>query len=233
MATTAAQIITKALQILNVVNDGATASTNQMTDGLATLNNMLEAWGLERTYVYAVAEANFSLTTQASLTVGSGGDWSTIARPATIYQAWVRIPSNTDIPLILLDDKEWAGVRVKSLTGYYPQWLYYKPDYPLGVINLWPVVSSPCTLYINYPQALQSFASTSDNVSLPPGYLRALIWNLAAEFAPEYGELSPSVAQMAMKTRKTIKRLNNPAYNLQVDSGVLQPRSTFNVYRGV
>lgn len=232
MATTANQIITRALQILNVVEDGATASANQLSDGLTTLNNMLEAWALDRMSVYYIAEANYTLSNESILTVGSGGTWSTIARPNAIPQAWIRIPNGTDIPLIMLDDREWAAIRLKSLTGYYPQYLYYKPTFPAGTLNFWPVVSSPCTLYINYPATLQNFAAGTDNISLPPGYLRAIIWNLAAEFAPEYGELSPSVARMAKKTLAPVRRINNPDYGLQIDAGALPPRRTFNIYAG-
>jgi hypothetical protein len=54
-------------------------------------------------------------------------------------------------------------------------------------LHLNPVPSAADTLVLYTWQQLSRFAATSDTFDLPPGYARAIRYNLALELAPEYG----------------------------------------------
>lgn len=59
-----------------------------------------------------------------------------------------------------------------------------------------------------------SFASVNDEIELPPGYERALRYNLAVELYPEYGKEPPaSIYSAAQESKAAIKRMNiKPSY---------------------
>jgi hypothetical protein len=73
-------------------------------------------------------------------------------------------------------------------------------------------------------QRLQSFSSLTTALALPPGYERAIVFNLAMEFAPEFGtgaKMDPQVPLIATQSKAAIKTINQPSMVAQLDSGVV------------
>jgi hypothetical protein len=82
-------------------------------------------------------------------------------------------------------------------------------------------------------QELNQPALLSTNLAFPPGYLRAFVYNLACELAPEFGvEPSPQVQRIAMTSKRNLKRINNPNDVMSMPYGIVANRQRYNIYAG-
>ena len=82
-------------------------------------------------------------------------------------------------------------------------------------------------------EVLDEPATLSTNLYFPPGYMRAFSYNLAMEFAPEFGvEPSPQVSRIAMTSKRDLKRINNPDDIMSMPYALVANRQRFNIYAG-
>jgi hypothetical protein len=69
---------------------------------------------------------------------------------------------------------------------------------------------------------LQSFAAITDELDLPPGYQRAIEYNLAVEYGPEFGvDIPNTVRQIAESSRRNLKRINSPSPIMRSEAGYM------------
>ena len=226
---TAQTIINGALRSLQVLSSGQSPTANETADALEALNQMLESWSLESLYVYHWPQESFALNGSQSYTIGSGGDFNT-TRPTTIRNAFIR-SGTTDYPLHIIQDRGgYDRITEKAITSI-PEMLYYEADYPLGKIHLYPVGDATNTLFITTQlQPLKSFASETDTVDLPPGYERALKFNLAVDIAPEFeASITTEIASGAMKSMAAIKRMNSKAPVMRYDRSIPGNGGRYNI----
>lgn len=214
---TAQTLIDRACRLVGAVASGESASTDETADFLIALNAMIESWNLDRLAIYAISDVTKVLTaSDGSYTIGSGGDINT-TRPVSIHSASVTV-SGVDLPVQVISKDAFDSISSVSSTGV-PDRLYYEPAYPLGIVNLYPLPDSTYTLTLAVRTPLTSFATAGTSVSLPPGYERALAYNLAIEIAPELGRPVPAeVARVAAVSMAAIKRNNRPDLTMQIES---------------
>ena len=218
---TVLDLIKRSLRLLGAINIGDQPTGEESADALAALNGMVEAWATERLMMYTTARNLYPLVAgQQVYTIGpSGADW-TAPRPMYIDTAGL-IVSNADPtqvlerPLkVLRTDKEWARIRMKAIPSTLPTHLYYDHFFnssPAGAGNiaLWPVPSAVYQVALYTPLAISQFTAITQTLSLPPGYYRALVYNLAIELAPEFDrEPSDVVVAIAEIAKSNIKRAN-------------------------
>jgi hypothetical protein len=97
--------------------------------------------------------------------------------------------SNISRGIDIVGNDEWGDIVLKQLGNGYPSKLWYDNSYPLGNINLWMKPLGGLTINIVSYQRLQNFPLISTTVSLPPGYEKAIIDNLAIDLA--LGSITP------------------------------------------
>jgi len=84
-----------------------------------------------------------------------------------------------------------------------------------------------------FADALEAFADYDTLYDLPPGYARALRYNLAVELAPEFGRpLDPLVAGLAAESLATIKRANVRTVPVGVDAALIVDAAGFDINVG-
>lgn len=236
--STALTIIKASLKLIGALGQGETPSDADAADGLEALNTMLDSWQTKRLYVYQIKEENFSLTgSKGTYTIGSGGDFNT-TRPIKISDAFIR-ENGVDYGLNIIEQRDdFNRISVKSVESNIPDYLYYETGFPLGTIHLWSVPNTANDLFINSWQTLQSFSGLTTQLSLPPGYERAIKYNLALELAPLFG-VTPTdeVKRIAKESSGSIKRVNNRALTSSLDPAVTNGIhgdgfTNFNINRG-
>jgi hypothetical protein len=115
-----------------------------------------------------------------------------------------------------------------------PQGIYYDPNFALGAIYVWPIPSGNGTLILHSEKPLTTYSLISEDVTLPPGYKKALRYNLAMELAPEYGKaISQDIAMQASESKALIMRTNTrPVYMTSDVPGLIGSRGSYNIYTG-
>lgn len=230
---TVRDLITDSLSILGAIGIGETPSADEAAQGLRFLNGMVESWNLERLMVYAVTRHSFPLVpSQASYTIGVGGNFN-VARPTRIELAAIELVQNNNIelPLQMLTIDEWNQLALKSTTSTFPQYLFYINNYPLGVLYFWPVPTQINNVILWLWNQISAFTNLSDTITLPQGYWRALVHNLAVELAPQYGKpVAAETAALATQAKELVKRNLAGAINLdlQCDNALMTPYKTYN-----
>ncbi|MBK6906483.1 MAG: hypothetical protein IPH08_05015 [Rhodocyclaceae bacterium] len=170
---------------------------------------MIDSWRNDRLMVYALSESTLTLTpTDASYTIGTGGNINT-TRPVKIESAFCRAGS-VDFPVDVIGKARYDAIPDKTTTSDIPDFLYYDSAVTTGNINLWPVPTTANVLHVTMWTVLSTLAAVSTTVTLPPGYERALAYNLAIEIAPEYEKtVSQEVAKIARESLAALKKINS------------------------
>jgi hypothetical protein len=215
--SSALDIITRALRTIGVLGSGETAGPAMASDGLSSLNEMVEAWDTEKLSIFEDTQEGFTLTGAQSYTIGSGGDFDT-SRPMKITSAFVRV-GTVDYPVDVVTKEQYDGISLKSTAGEIPSVVCVEMDYPLSTLKLWPVATG-CTLYLNSVKPLSIFTSLTTQVNFPPGYERALRLCLAVEMMPEYGMDNPMVIRQAIDAKAWIKRANHRPRVMGMPAGI-------------
>lgn len=203
---TAQTIIDRALRLIGAIASGESPTATEGADGLTALNAMLDSWRNEKLTTYAISDLSLTMTGAASYTVGPSGDVNT-TRPLKVESAYQTL-NGIDYPVEVIEKDEWDSIPDKTTTGDLVESVHYSPTVTTGTLYAYPRASG--TLHINVRTPLDQFATVGTTVTLPPGYERALSFNLAIEIAPEY-ERQPSAAiiQMAKESKAAIKRTNS------------------------
>ena len=228
---TANDIIRGSLRLLGAISSGEDPSSAETSDGLSTLNELIESWSNESLMIFSDTEDLFDLVVgQQSYTWGSGGDFST-TRPLKILKVSLKIVTQTpnyELPISIYNLEQWRNLIQKDISTSLPSVCYYDESYPLGTLSFYPKPSVANKVIINSKKLLTSFASSTDSVELPPGYVRALKYNLAIDLSSEYGqEPSNTVMSIANESKASIKRLNIRNEQLVSDASFMN-RKTFN-----
>ena len=235
MATTANDQINGALRLLGVLAEGETPSAATSQDALAALNQMIDSWNTERLAVFSTQDQVFSWPPGAiSRTLGPTGDFVG-ERPILVDDStyFRDAASGTSYGLKQINQQQYNGIAVKTVTSTYPQVMCVNMEYPDILMTVYPVPTKVLEFHIVSVTPLTAPASLSTDLAFPPGYLRAFKYNLAMEIAPEFGvEPSPQVTRIAMTSKRNLKRINNPNDIMSMPYSIVATRQRFNIFAG-
>ena len=206
--TTALDTITGAMRLLNVIAANETATGSDAALGLQVLNEMLEDWSTQDMAIYTPVDQQFVLIPgTATYTLGPTGTWVGF-RPIKLDQA--RVTWNLiDYSVPLIDNASYNNIAFKLQTGVLPLALNFTGNMPNAMITLWPIPTQALPIFITSDQLLAQIPAVTTVLSLPPGYSRALRFNLAKDLQDEYGkQMTDTALQLADRALGHIKRAN-------------------------
>jgi len=242
MAVAASDIITRSMRLLQALGGTEVPKADEANDALTALNALLDSWSLEGLMTYETLERSFSLqVAKNSYTIGPSGADITATRPLDIVQAYVQDASSNNFPMRIIPMDKWnlIGNRGVGITSQIPDTLFYDPQFPNGVINVFPTPLLTYTLFYDSALNQVTFAALTTNLSMPPGYERAFVYNLAVEISSMFGIPIPAaqpgqknVAQLAAESLANVKRANIKEVISEYDGSIISKSyATYNIFR--
>jgi hypothetical protein len=226
---TANEIIARSLRLINVLGSGEQPTGPEAQDALVTLNQMLDSWSTQRMEIFTVQRLGpFPLISgQQAYTVGPGGDIN-IPRPPYIQRYGILDIDNPaqplELPLEPLTAEEWAGIPVKNIQSALPLKVFDDRGFPYRTLYFWCVPNVQVQFVIYAWIALTAFPDLNTDIEFPPGYAKAIAFNLAVDLAPEYGsEPSQVVLSQAASSLAAIQSINPQDLVLRCDPAVTSP----------
>jgi len=217
-------LIKSSMRLIGAIATGETPTADEANDGLLVLNDMLENWSTESLSVWGSSNRTFNLVpAQRTYTIGPAGDWNT-QRPQDIDDAYCTF-SGVDFPVKVISQEQYNEINLKSMAQPIVERLLYVNEFPLGVITVWPVPTQAAPITLTMQRILTFPVALTDVLTGPPGYLKALRYCLAVEFAPEFGmEPPPTVVAVANDAKGDYKRANMPLVVAQYDAALTVPQ---------
>jgi hypothetical protein len=233
MSTTAGDQINRALRLLGVLAEGETPSNAVSQDALTALNQMIDSWNTERLSVFSTQDQVFTWpASQRTRTLGPSGNFVG-NRPILLDDATYFRDAGTNVSygIKIINQQQYDGIAVKTVTSTYPQVIWVNMTYPDIEMYVYPVPLRDLEWHFVSVEELTQPASLSTVLTFPPGYLRAFVYNLAMEFAPEFGvEPSPQVKRIAMTSKRNLKRINNPDDLMSMPYSLIATRQRYNIF---
>ena len=223
---TSLQLISRAMRLVSALGSGETPTADAAGDGLVSLNAMLDQWWIQRLSVYRVQEDSYTWPATVSRTIGPAGDF-TATNPVRVESA-AQTLSSIDYPIRMLTAEQYRAMpdKTTATTLITHLWHEYRPT--ASVLYAYPVPSASCTVNLRTWTQLQSFATLTEAMALPPGYENAIAYNLAVMIAPEYARPVPQeVRQMAANAVRLLKTHNLEVPQLVNEAAHMTPSAYF------
>jgi hypothetical protein len=236
MATyTARDQINRTLRLLGVLAEGETSSASVMQDALMAMNQMIDSWNTERLSTFVTQDQVFTWPAGIiARDLGPTGDFVG-NRPILLDDAtYYRDPgTNVSFGIKFINQQQYDGIAVKTVTSTYPQVAWVNMGFPDVTVTIYPKPTRDLEWHFVSVQELDRPADLSTVMYYPPGYLRAFTYNLAMEFASEFGiEPAKQVQRIAMTSKRDLKRINNPDDVMSMPYAIVATRQRFNIYAG-
>lgn len=246
MSITAADMIQDALETTRVYAPGETANSADLARGLGVLNRMMDSWSNESLFCYAILEQNAVLQVGKSVyligqpSVGGGPtgqpDWI-MQRPLKLIvgpgAAYMLDGNNNRYGVDVFPRDKWNMIGNIQIDSNLPNTIFYDPQFPFGVMNVYPVPNVAWTLYWDSYLQLSRFENLNVALNLPPGYEDAIVLNLAVRLKPYFqtAVLDPDIKEGAGVAKAAVKR-NNIRFSEAVFDPEIVSRSyyTYNIY---
>jgi hypothetical protein len=236
MATyTAGDQINRALRLIGMLAEGETPSSETSNDCLVALNQMIDSWNTERLSVFSTQDQVFTWPAGfINRTLGPTGDFVG-NRPILLDDATYYRDASTNVSygIKMINQQQYDGIAVKTVTSTYPQVLFINMTYPDVDMYIYPKPTRDLEWHFVSVEELTQPATLNTVLAFPPGYLRAFTYSLAMEIAPEFGvEPSPQVQRIAMTSKRDLKRINNPDDVMSMPYAIVATRQRFNIFAG-
>jgi hypothetical protein len=190
---TGADIVTSALKKAGILGVGRNASSQDNTDGLADLNEMIAEWNTQRWMAWDLLVPGFVSDGRITpYTIGPGGDYNVSRRPERLESGFLRqiVTSglNVDTPIdIIQAAEEYDRLSLKGLTSF-PLYAFLDSSWPVGNIFIYPWPNASLyQMFFRLKDVIPIVVAATDLSIIPDQYISALKFNLARRIRQAYG----------------------------------------------
>ncbi len=228
--TKVTEIITDALQDLNVYGPGDAITAHDAAFCLRTLNKMISQWQAQKMYVPGQHVESFPCNGSQITTIGPGATLD-IPLPVTVDSAYFRL-NNIDYPLTVLSSfEDYSSITLKQLSGSIPNVVFYQRQWPQANLYVWP---QPQTgqIFLVLRDVLNQYTSLTDDIEVPPEYALAMQYSLEEKIARTFGRaVTPDLRLDAKNARNVMTRNNTDIPMMGMPQGILG-NGRFSIYTG-
>ena len=166
---------------------------------------LVKAFQADGMPVWVMKEQAIPSTNLSSGQVNIGiGQTININKPLKVTQAFLR-RSDVDSPLVIYDRHNFMALTNKALTGT-PTIVYYQPLLSHGVLKCYPrpdaSTQAATSVIIHYQGTYEDMDSDSNDLSFPPEWAEAIIYELAVRLSSEYGLSINERQQLKMEAKE-------------------------------
>ena len=204
-------IVIRVLNLMGVcpVGDTPSPEDQQLVSDLG--NQLLDNWNTQGLELYSYTNYQKALVAnQGTYVMGTGAADFNTPRPAKIAKANV-ITAGVSTPLKIVGVTEWSERPEPGIKGQRPLVLYNDNQFPTTNISLSPIPTCAVatTIDLYYWQPINEAFALTDVFSFPPGYAKALVYNLVVDACEgPYGRpIPPGVASIAAASKAELKGL--------------------------
>lgn len=218
-----------------VLAEGETPSLELLNNAMSAFNTLVDSWSAESLSVYATQDQTVTWpASTASQTFGPSGDLSG-TRPIRLDPSsyFVDTSSGNSHQFRMINEEQYNSIGFKAVAASYPDYLFYNPTMPDATITVNPIPNQALEFHLISVVVLAEVTDLTTVIVLPPGYRRALTFNLACEIAPELGMEPPQTTQrIAMTSKRVIKGNNWSKHVMTIPAGIPCGRGHFNINTG-
>lgn len=230
-------LIGSAFRTIQMYAPGEEIENVDLAAGFELLNQLLDLWSNENLMCFAVLQQVLNLRpTVYQYTLGPGGDLE--FRPLSLKfgpgNAFVLDNNGNRYAVEVITKEQWNSIgNISNTNSNFPDRIYFDPQFPLGILYVYPVPNIAYPLYFDSVQQLTEFESIDVDVNLPRGYSEALRLNLAVRLKSQFPAaiLDDDTRGMAIEAKAVIKRTNMQVLNAVYDADIIaRAKNTYNIY---
>lgn len=201
---TAREVITFALQKLNVKDRGGTLKPADAEAARIQLNLMLKSWQVHGPHLWKKAEASVTLVAGVqsyALQLGAA------VNPLRIISARYRSASGQDTPMESLTRDDYFNLPNKASVGTPTQY-YFDPQRGSQAFYIWCVPASVTTetIQYTYQKRLDDIDDLANDIDVPQEWLETVGYGLAARLVDDYG-IADRVADRIIARAEQLHRM--------------------------
>lgn len=224
---TTVDLIRRSMYLISAVAAGEMPDTSDLNDALITLNEMIDGWNLQPMAVYGKATESFVLTPSQGTY-----NWGLLAGPTGIETerpVWLKdcscVRNGFTTAVEVITQEQYDDISLKDIESPLVERVLYVNSFPFGILTCFPVPSEANTLVFNVARQIAGPLTLQDTIALPPGYQKAIRYNLAVDLWPEYANSSTDI--------ESVKKIAKEAFGKIKVANDQVPPSTFGDIPGV
>lgn len=221
---TVMDLLKRSFRLIGVLAGGESSqglSGDDFNDALFAANQLLDSWNTERLMVWGILRNVYNL--QAGVQTYQLGPQQTGTAATTLDQvryskierygiiSLTNAAQPLELPIEDLSYIDWQSIPVKNITSALATKVYDDRAFPQRNLNFYPIPNVAIQAVVYPWTQVTQFTGLTQSLAFPPGYLRALAYNIAMELAAEWpGDPSrmPLVMKIAADAKAAVKSLN-------------------------